>query len=724
MAWRVGIEPPKSYLHLLYEHEEEAIDLGVDVIKEESDDEEDVGEYEMATDEMAPDEMAPDEMAPDEVAPGSFTEHFTEHLEGTRSRSRSPHTVTAIYNEEGDLLEERKNFYDPDAHSLFLPVEQKGESRRIKEENRGQESRRGRGRRRLPGRGQRRVNVRRRWTVGDPLTEVCVDDDDVPEVLKTMVMNVIRNRIRKRKARNNIKREDTDDECVDDDFLDVDREFTWSDMESFVPEEEEFLQDKIGAVIPSQSPYEAFRRYWDDEIIEHIVTETNRYATSINSQNFQTEWFPTNGDEILCLFAFWIMLGIIRMPTIKSCFSRDPLLQSNVFRKIFSYKRYTHLSRALNFFDLTASSDGQIDILSSILPIIDHLNSRFQNNYILGQNICINESLTLWKDKLRFKEYIRSKATKFGIKTFELCESATGYLWSFFVYTGKDTDDDSKLLHKSTKIVLKLVRPLFNKGYKLFMDNWFNSPLLARFLKRNGTDCVGTLRPSRQDVPPLVNLAKLKQGQFIARHSGDVCVMAWQDKKKITTLSTCHGIATGLSTVTSRPSKPIAVKPQVVLDYNRNMGGVDLKDQMLEPYLVEGKRCTKWYMKLFKRLLNCSILNSRILLQFSKQAHQDHLAFRLKLVDEILELHLENTPRSVRPESFQSSSSASFHGHWPIHHPQRESDASRNRKTQQKCYFCLQAGRKNSKTAYRCEACNVSLCIEPCFKEHHTIRPS
>ncbi|XP_028167066.1 uncharacterized protein LOC114357573 isoform X3 [Ostrinia furnacalis] len=92
MAWRVGIEPPKSYLHLLYEHEEEAIDLGVDVIKEESDDEEDVGEYEMATDEMAPDEMAPDEMAPDEVAPGSFTEHFTEHLEGTRSRSRSPHT--------------------------------------------------------------------------------------------------------------------------------------------------------------------------------------------------------------------------------------------------------------------------------------------------------------------------------------------------------------------------------------------------------------------------------------------------------------------------------------------------------------------------------------------------------------------------------------------------------------------------------------------------------
>ena len=47
-------------------------------------------------------------------------------------------------------------------------------------------------------------------------------------------------------------------------------------------------------------------------------------------------------------------------------------------------------------------------------------------------------------------------------------------------------------------------------------------------------------------------------------------------------------------------------KPVSVLDYNENMGGFDLKDQLLQPYLLERKRMNKWYIKLFRRLLNTS----------------------------------------------------------------------------------------------------------------------
>lgn len=264
-------------------------------------------------------------------------------------------------------------------------------------------------------------------------------------------------------------------------------------------------------------------------------------------------------------------------------------------------------------------------------PILDHLDSKFQENYILSKDICIDESLTLWKGRLNFRQYIRSKAAKFGIKTFELCESATGYVWSFLVYAGKQSSMDSlnPYLLKSTSVVLKLINPLLNKGYRLFMDNWYNSPFLARYLKLNKTYCVGTLRPTRQDVPVLLTKGPLKQGQFMARHSGDVCMLAWQDKKRISMLSTCHGAHTALPHVYSKPpTYPQQYKPQMILDYNRSMGGVDMKDQMLEPYLLERKRCAKWYMKLFKRLLNCSILKARILLQSSSDTFQDHLTFR------------------------------------------------------------------------------------------------
>jgi hypothetical protein len=44
----------------------------------------------------------------------------------------------------------------------------------------------------------------------------------------------------------------------------------------------------------------------------------------------------------------------------------------------------------------------------------------------------------------------------------------------------------------------------------------------------------------------------------------------------------------------------------------RKYGGVDLKDQVLQPYVTERKKMTKWYMKMF-RLLNVTILNCLII---------------------------------------------------------------------------------------------------------------
>ena len=49
--------------------------------------------------------------------------------------------------------------------------------------------------------------------------------------------------------------------------------------------------------------------------------------------------------------------------------------------------------------------------------------------------------------------------------------------------------------------MLALVEPLLKKGRTLWMDNFYNSPGLAQRLKTLKTDCVGTLRLSRKDVP-------------------------------------------------------------------------------------------------------------------------------------------------------------------------------------------------------------------------------
>ena len=54
-----------------------------------------------------------------------------------------------------------------------------------------------------------------------------------------------------------------------------------------------------------------------------------------------------------------------------------------------------------------------------------------------------------------------------------------------------------------------------------------------------------------------------------------------------------------------------AMKPLSIADYNANIGSVDTRDQMLQPYSIV-RRTMKWYKKLTLHLLHVALLNSYI----------------------------------------------------------------------------------------------------------------
>ena len=61
------------------------------------------------------------------------------------------------------------------------------------------------------------------------------------------------------------------------------------------------------------------------------------------------------------------------------------------------------------------------------------------------------------------KTYLPLKAAKFGIKSYEICKSSTGYLWQFVIYTGSTTEVQTDIVtmdvQKTTQIVIKLATP-------------------------------------------------------------------------------------------------------------------------------------------------------------------------------------------------------------------------------------------------------------------------
>ena len=120
------------------------------------------------------------------------------------------------------------------------------------------------------------------------------------------------------------------------------------------------------------------------------------------------------------------------------------------------------------------------------------------------------------------------------------------------------------------------------------MDGKFlNLPALDQRLKTLKTDCVGTMLLSRKDVPQRAKEKKLKKGELLAQHSGLVSVLKWKDKKEVTMVSNYHGQETRMKLTKCRQEKQ---KPVSVLDYNENMGGVDLKAHLFQHYFWKERK--------------------------------------------------------------------------------------------------------------------------------------
>ena len=165
-------------------------------------------------------------------------------------------------------------------------------------------------------------------------------------------------------------------------------------------------------------------------------------------------------------------------------FTTDKLFETPGFRSIISCDACINLEKFIHFIDNERLPENYSKT-AKIKPIFDYFVSRFQNLFTPGRDISINESLLLWKGRLSWKQYIPRL----------LYDAKTGYVWNSILYNGKDTDgiDDGNADYHATPIVCSLAKNIFNKGYCIYVDNWYTSAELCEVLKENGCDIIGTL---------------------------------------------------------------------------------------------------------------------------------------------------------------------------------------------------------------------------------------
>jgi hypothetical protein len=92
-------------------------------------------------------------------------------------------------------------------------------------------------------------------------------------------------------------------------------------------------------------------------------------------------------------------MEISRKPTLRTYFSRKRILSTAGFGDVILRDRVELIMKFLRFAENTNKENyvGPAKV-HKIFPILLHLNCKFQNLFLPGQNISVNKSLALWKD--------------------------------------------------------------------------------------------------------------------------------------------------------------------------------------------------------------------------------------------------------------------------------------------------------------------------------------
>ena len=186
------------------------------------------------------------------------------------------------------------------------------------------------------------------------------------------------------------------------------------------------------------------------------------------------------------------------------------------------------------------------------------------------------------------------------------------------------------------------------------MDNLYGNVKLAEFLLSLKIECTTTMRKDR--VPKALKFSgSPSSNDFVSLSRNGVTVLKWMDKKEVTFCTTAkahsplalvttmrrRAVVDPVTHVLKRQMAEITVL-NVAKDYNYNMNGVDIQDQMRTVFNIKLRK-RKWWFSIWFFLLETCICNAYIaykhfMLFIENVAPEDlmtHVEFRLQLAHKL-----------------------------------------------------------------------------------------
>ena len=295
-------------------------------------------------------------------------------------------------------------------------------------------------------------------------------------------------------------------------------------------------------------------------------------------------------DEIKRFIALLIHFGVVHVRgNVQRNWSTKTLYHGLWARAILPRNRFFAILAFLHVVDPATETPG--NKLCKVESFVKHFKKRCSELYKPREHVAIDERMVKSRHRSGIRQYIRDKPTKWGIKLWVLADSSNGYTVDFNIYIGRAAGREVSANGLGYDVVMRLIAPYYNKGYHLFVDNFYSSLTLFRDLFDNGVLATGTILPSRRSFPAaLKNTKEWAKGKELGcmRWVRDppCLVLQWVDNKVVSMITTV-GNANDHVQVSRKQRNAgswtniLVQQPQIFQTYNLKMNAVDRSDRFL-----------------------------------------------------------------------------------------------------------------------------------------------
>jgi len=457
----------------------------------------------------------------------------------------------------------------------------------------------------------------------------------------------------------------------------------------------------------SFSPLKWFFEYLSEAFWAKIVEFTNSQAEEYS------EW------ETLTLSELWIFLSILFLRALKSppsyrhLWKTDWKFECPTMAKIgMSVRRFEIIRKYLKFNNGEENAD---DAYWRVRTIIDELRENCKKVLKLPEKLSLDEMSPAFRGRTKLTISMRNKKSKkhFNIRAIT---TTNGSLYTFFLRKEELSPvtvggEDYAQLSPISKSVVHLINQLPENWHHIFVDNYYtNVPLFKYLYSHCKTVISGTWRESKE-IPNCLSLSDKELVQSQENQRLIAAIDSTTDNSSLivtgcgfigTKGKPVHFLSTGRYdwTLKEGGTKNMS-RLDAIHDYNSFMHGNDILDAVLAKYSVYF-RSQRWTMRLASWAIDtavaCGFINAKYIgiERTSDCLHADWIS---KLIDELLE---------KAGKDIQNGNGSGIVVHLPVHLGDKI-----NRKM---CVVCWKNEKKNRKTYYMCNKCQVGLCInKSCF---------